>query len=174
MSTMGLFRTVAALAAATALGAASAMDSTKDMAGAIHVEGAWSRALPPVARNGAAYMVIRNDGPSADRVIGGDSEIAERVELHTHEMHGELMRMRRLEAGIELPAGGSQRLEPGGLHVMLMGLAEPLEAGKTFEITLRFAQAPPLTVEVTVRDARGAGHAGGKDSGMKGHGHGSN
>ena len=184
MSTIGLVRLMAAVTAAMALGAASAMDSSRDTVGAIQVEGAWARALPAVARNGAAYMVIRNDGPSPDRIVGGDSAIAERVELHTHEMQGGLAKMRRLEGGIELPAGGSQRLEPGGMHVMLMGLAEPLVAGETFEIVLRFANAPPLAVEVTIRDAASVGH-GGSDRGgthgsmrqsgeMKKHGHGSN
>ncbi len=167
-------RWLAAAAAAMALGAAHAMDSAMDSAGSIQVEGAWSRALPPVARNGAAYMVVHNTGASADRIVGGEATIAERVELHTHEMQGELMRMKRLD-GVELPAGGTRTFEPGALHVMLMGLKEPLEPGKVFEITLRFARGAPLTVEVRVKDdaapARAGGHGAGKHGAM---GHGSN
>jgi copper(I)-binding protein len=57
-------------------------------------------------------------------------------------------------AEIALPAGGTVRLEPGGLHLMLLDIAAPLAPGTTIEIELRFAAAPPISLEVPIVDAR--------------------
>lgn len=100
-------------------------------------EGAWVRAGAPNAKNGAAYVTIINRGMKADRLVGASSAAAAKVELHTHETDGGVMRMRRIPF-VAVPARGAARLKPGGDHIMLMGLKTPLEAGEHIVLTLTF------------------------------------
>ena len=104
--------------------------------------------------NGAVYMTIENEGDEDDRLVGVQSEIADAVELHTVNMVEGVMQMRPVEDGIEIPAGGSETvvLEPGGLHVMLVGLNESLAVGDTFVVELEFEQAGSIAVDVEVRE----------------------
>lgn len=136
-------------------------------AGTIRVGEAWSRALPPVSPNGAAYLSLTNTGHAADELLGARTAIAARAEVHEHVMEGDLMRMR--EAGpIPLPPGETVHMAPGGLHLMLMDLKTPLREGERYTVTLEFREAPPLDVEVIVHgpggaparhpDAHGTGH----------------
>ena len=122
--------------------------------GAISIERPWSRELPPVAPNGAAYLRIENDGERAARIVSAHSPIAGRVEIHAHEMDAGVMKMRHLRS-IEVPAQGAVSFEPGGLHLMLIGLKEPLVAGKGFPLTLVFQEAGEIevTVEITTGGA---------------------
>jgi copper(I)-binding protein/sulfur relay (sulfurtransferase) complex TusBCD TusD component (DsrE family) len=121
----------------------------------IEISGAWSRSTPEMmAGSGIVYMVLNNTGGEADRLVAGKTPAAEAVELHEHTMDDQgVMRMRRVEGGyIEIPAGGSVELKPGGLHVMLVNLTSPLETGSTFPLTLKFEQLGEVTIEVPVRD----------------------
>ncbi|MFQ5995654.1 MAG: copper chaperone PCu(A)C [Acidiferrobacterales bacterium] len=126
-------------------------------AGHIQVAHPWSRALPEVARNGAAYMVLSNNGASSDRLLSAASPIAKRAELHTHTMKGGVMKMRPIDA-IEVAPGTPSVLAPGGLHIMLVGLKEPLVAGKEFPLELHFERAGRLTVRVTVQETGPSHH----------------
>ena len=117
--------------------------------GSLTIERAWARELPPVSANGAAYLMIVNEGDRPDRLTGASSAIAERVEIHTHEQAGGMMAMRRLD-GLDLPPGERVRFAPGGLHLMLIGLEEPLEKGGRFTVRLKFASAPSIEIEVPV------------------------
>ena len=117
--------------------------------GSVTIEGAWARELPPVSVNGAAYLTIANEGVRPDRLTGASSAVAGRVEIHVHEQSGGMMAMRRLD-GLDLPPGERVRFAPGGLHLMLIGLEEPLEKGGRFTVRLTFASAPPIEIEVPV------------------------
>lgn len=121
--------------------------------GDLSIEQPWARAS--VAANGAAYMTIRTSGAEADRLIGAASPVATTVELHTHLVEGDVMRMRPVKA-IEVNVGEPAVLQPGGLHVMLIGLKAPLKAGDSFPLTLTFEKAGTVTVDVAVT-APGAG-----------------
>jgi hypothetical protein len=124
--------------------------------GDIHVMKPWSRPLPAVSVNGAAYMTLMNMGDAPDRLLSVSSPIAKRAEVHTHIMEGGLMKMR--PAGIiEIPPGASAVMQPGGLHVMLMGLTEPLTEGKRFSLTLDFERAGSIEIEVMVSEPGDAG-----------------
>ncbi|MBS1254070.1 MAG: hypothetical protein MAG451_03126 [Anaerolineales bacterium] len=115
----------------------------------IHVEGAWSR--PATAGGtGAVYVTVTNEGGAADSLLGAQSEIAEAVELHETTMENDVMRMQPVSS-VEVPAGGRVTFEPGGLHVMLIGLKQDLSAGDRFEITLQFEASGSVPVEVSVR-----------------------
>ncbi len=134
-------------------------------AGPLRVAGAYARANPAPGGASAAYMAISTTG-EADRLVAAESPVAARVELHTHLLDAQgVARMREVE-GVDVPAGGEALLEPGGLHVMLMGLSAPLTAGQVIPLTLRFERAGAVELVVPVRDIRGGGH----DHGAQGHG----
>jgi copper(I)-binding protein len=124
--------------------------------GTIVIGHPWARAAG-ANTNGAAYMTLRNAGPQADRLVSASTPIARTVELHTHIRDGEVMRMRPV-ADITIPAGQTVRLRPGGLHVMLIGLTEPLRQGATAPLTLRFERAGEATVQLEIQAAGARGH----------------
>ncbi len=121
-------------------------------AGAIEIEHPWARATAADAANGAAYMVLNNEGKEADRLVSATSPTAERVEMHTHIDEGGVMKMRQINA-VELAPDATVKLAPGGLHVMLIGLKAPLVKGKAIPLTLTFEKAGTVTVEVSVQGA---------------------
>jgi copper(I)-binding protein len=109
----------------------------------------WARASAGPARNAVGYMTIGNAGAVDDRLVAVSAGISERAGLHTHIMDGEVMRMRPVDA-IDVPAGSTVRLEPGGLHIMFVGLARPLEEGERFAATLSFERSGAVVVEFAV------------------------
>jgi copper(I)-binding protein len=129
--------------------------------GSLRVDEPWARTSPTMATAGAAYMVIVNDGEADDALLGASvaSSVAARVEVHETVATGSggmgaspgMMEMRPVDR-IDMPAGESVSLEPGGYHIMLLDLAEPLEDGDTFELTLRFEQAGEMELTVDVRE----------------------
>jgi copper(I)-binding protein len=116
----------------------------------VHVEGAWVRAVVGPDANSAAYMTLHNSGTVPDRLVGGRSEAARMTELHrtTIDSAG-LARMGRVEA-LDLPAGGTALLEPGGYHLMLMGVGTLVE-GDTIQLTLVLERSDPMHVAAEVR-----------------------
>ena len=128
-------------------------------AGTVAVTEAWARAGTASAPTGAAYVTVRNTGNEGDRLVGAASPVAERAELHTHGMEKGVMTMQAVPA-IELPAGGSVTLRPGGTHVMLIGMKQALTVGSRFPLTLTFEKAGAVTAEVAVQRAGAMGPAG--------------
>jgi hypothetical protein len=121
--------------------------------GTIAVQDAWARATLGQARNGAAYLSLSAIGPGADRLISASSTAAAKTELHNHVMVGNVAQMRPVDA-IEVAPGSPTLLQPGGLHIMLIDLKAPLQAGTSFPVTLTFEKAGTLTVQVAVRAIR--------------------
>ncbi|MCP5150592.1 MAG: copper chaperone PCu(A)C [Ectothiorhodospiraceae bacterium] len=148
--------TVALLAAATT---AAATEPTR--LGAITIESPWVRLVPPVSETSAGYMTLRNAGTEADRLLAAAAPVSKRTELHTHVMEGGLAKMRQVDA-VEIPAGGAVSFAPGGLHIMLIGLARPLDAGESIPVTLTFERAGRVEVVYPVQAAPMAsgGHGG--------------
>lgn len=135
----------------TLLAGAAALGFVLPAFAEITVEDAYARSASPMAKSGAAFMLIHNSGETADRLIGASSDAAARTELHTHLDDGNgVMRMVHVEEGFELPADGMISMKRGGKHVMLMGLNGPMAAGETVTITLTFGQAGDVVVEVPV------------------------
>jgi hypothetical protein len=156
---------VSTLFALTALFALSGAAMAHD--GPIHVEHAFARAsASPVAKTGAAYVTITNKGDTADRLIGVEGDAAKMLQIHTTEMTNGVMSMKEVEGGLEVPAGGMIKLEPGGNHVMMMGLKAPLVEGETLPLTLVFEKAGKVEIEVPVM-APGAMMGGMDHSSMK-------
>ncbi|MEM8785643.1 MAG: copper chaperone PCu(A)C [Pseudomonadota bacterium] len=136
--------------------AGSALAHTYEVSG-LTIDHPWSRATPPRSPNGAGYMTITNEGPADDRLVGATSPVAGRVELHTHAMDGNVMRMRKVNGGVRVPAGEAVTFKPGGLHVMFLGLNDTLEEGEWIPLTLTFEKAGTLEVELYVHPLGYAG-----------------
>ena len=89
----------------------------------------------------AAYLSITNHGGTADRLLAVESSVARKTELHTMEVINGVMKMRQIDGGINIPAGKTIQLLPGGFHVMLIGLKAPLNADENYQVTLVFEKA---------------------------------
>jgi hypothetical protein len=118
--------------------------------------------------NGAVYMKLMNGGDSDDSLLKAESNIAATIELHETTMEGDVMRMQPI-AQVSIPAGGTATLEPGGKHIMLLGLKQELTPGTSFTVTLHFEHAAPLTLAAEVRDAAMPTMEGGAGGGMGTH-----
>jgi hypothetical protein len=116
----------------------------------IQVANPYVRAVPPGQPNSAAFMELTNPGEADRALIAASSAAAETVELHTHTMVDGMMQMRRVER-IDLPAGETVTLAPGGLHVMLIGLTVPLAPGDRIALTLTFDEGSEEQVSAPVR-----------------------
>lgn len=134
-------------------------------AGDISLEHPWSRAAPSGAPVGAGYVLLKNTGAAADKLISATADVAGKVEIHEMTMDNGVMKMRPVQ-GLEIPAGKSVELKPGGYHIMFMQLKKPLVAGEKVKGTLTFEKAGSVPVEYEIR-AMNAG-AGGMP-GHKGH-----
>ncbi|MED5620351.1 copper chaperone PCu(A)C [Ideonella sp. BN130291] len=132
-------------------------------AGALKIGHPWARATVAGQATGGAYLKLENTGSTPDRLLGGSTPAAERVELHSMSMEGNVMRMREVPA-IDIPAGQTVELKPGQFHLMLVGLKAPLAADAKIPLTLKFEKAGEVKVEVKVESmvpgsaASGGGH----------------
>ena len=110
----------------------------------------WSRASSKSAQAGAVFLHLDNLDEEAIGLTGATTPVAETVELHSHTTSADgVMHMGPVNS-IDLPAHGHADLAPGGFHIMLIGLKQPLVAGQTFPLTLTFSDGDPVTVNVLV------------------------
>ncbi|MFN4141418.1 copper chaperone PCu(A)C [Aestuariivirga sp.] len=132
-------------------------------AGEIMVMKAFARAsATPVAKSAAAYVSLMNHGAEADRLVSAASPAARSAEVHKTELVDGVMKM--MAAGpLELPAYGTLEMKPGGYHLMLMGLKQPLKEGEILELTLTFEKAGALEVKVPVGSVAEGGHDHGSE-----------
>ena len=118
--------------------------------GALEIGQPWARATPPSAPAGGGFLKITNTGSTPDRLVSASSPAAELVQVHEMKMEGNVMRMREVDKGLEIPAGGSVTLAPGSYHLMMMGLKAPLKQGSPVPLTLVFEKAGKIDVELAV------------------------
>lgn len=110
---------------------------------------AYAYATAGSQKNGAVFMTVKTNPLFAEKLVEAQSDVAERVELHTHLMEGDHMKMRQVEA-IEAGEDGVVTLKPHGDHIMLMGLKAPLEKGGVFPLILTFEHAGRVEASVHV------------------------
>lgn len=151
-------RIIAALAACALLGtgcSASSDDRKELMASTVTIENQWASG----AETGMAALfgTISNNGDHEARIVSGQSPVAGRIEVHevVPDAAG-AMTMRPKEGGLEVPAGGSRELIPGGDHLMLMDLEQPLRPGADVSLTVVFEDGSTLPVTAQIRDFAGA------------------
>ena len=122
----------------------------KQVLAQVTVDAAWSRATVATTPVGVAYLTMTNKAKDGDILVSASFAGAGRVELHEHIKQGDVMQMRQVK-GIAVPAGQSVKLQPSGLHLMLLELKEPLKAGTKIPLVLRFERAGEVKVEAEVR-----------------------
>lgn len=131
------------------------------------IEHAYSYATAPTQQNGAAFFHLENESDQALQITAAHADVAERTELHTHVMDGDVMMMRQVDS-FTVPAGETLVLEPMGHHVMFMGLKAPLAEGESFPLTLSGAYADGTPFEAMVNvEIQPVGSK--MDGGMKNH-----
>jgi periplasmic copper chaperone A len=115
----------------------------------VRIENAWIRPTAPGAKVAAGYLLIRNSGAAADKLVSVSSPAAEKVETHVTQKDGDILRMRGVKA-YEIPAKGVFELKPGGAHLMLVNIKAPLAQGQKVPALLRFEKAGEVKVEFSV------------------------
>ncbi len=161
---------IVTLACVTALALSTPGLAEDVTVGDIQIGSPFARASTPAARAGAVFMTLTNTGATADRLIAADGDVAARIELHEHVMNDGMMMMQEIDGGIAVPAGETTTLQPGGLHVMLMGLSGQLVEGESFQLTLEFQEAGKVDITVPIQ-SRTAGAGGGMGHGHQSHDH---
>jgi len=109
----------------------------------------WSRPTAAGMPMGVAYLTITNNGSAPDALIAASTPAAARVEFHQTTISGGMARMRPVTE-IAIPARGTVTIEPGGIHLMLVDLGSPLEAGKLVPLVLEFRKAGRITVQLSI------------------------
>lgn len=136
-------------------------------AGDLVISQAWTRATPGGAKVGGGYLSIQNKGTAADRLVGGSTEVAGKVEVHEMATTNGVMTMRALDKGLAIEPGKTVKLAPGGYHLMLMELKSPLKQGEKVPVTLEFEKAGKVTVSLDVQGVGAQGPAGAAEHGDK-------
>ncbi len=153
---------LAAAAAALLLAAGHAASAHEFKAGDLAIGHPFARATPPGAKVAAGYATIANNGASSDRLVGASGEIAGRAEIHEMSVGANgVMTMRPVAGGIEIPAGGTAELKPGGFHIMFLDLTRGAKEGEKFKGTLVFEKAGTVDVQFAVEGMGAAEHGGG-------------
>lgn len=119
----------------------------------------WARATPGGSTVGVAFMEVKTADGVQDRLISAASPVAGRVEIHTHIMDGDVMKMRKVDS-IDVASGQSHVLKPGGDHIMLFDLKQPLKEGDLVKLTLTFEKAGAIDIEGTVEPVGAKGPHG--------------
>jgi copper(I)-binding protein len=117
---------------------------------------ARTRAMLAGQKVGGGYITIKNTSDQDDRLIGASSDRAGRMEIHEMSMSDGVMKMRKLEDGIVVPAGGSIELKPGGHHLMFFGVQKPFTEGETVPVEFTFEKAGKIMIDLVTTPAASA------------------
>lgn len=148
----GLFMALAALTAGSALAAEEGLT----------VHDAWIQAVPAAKTPAAAYFTIMNSGSASRQLVAAESDSFEKAMLHVSRVTNGIATMEHV-AQVDVPAKGSVKFAPGGLHVMLIGPKAPLAAGAKVNLRLVFADGTKLPVTAVVKAVGGGAHMGHMD-----------
>jgi hypothetical protein len=150
------------IAASLIAGSARAEDVK---AGDLVISQGWSRATPNGAKIGSGYLTIENKGTAPDRLVSVSADIAGKTEVHEMTMKNGVMTMRSVDNGLTIDPGKTVKLAPGGYHLMMFDLKNPLKQGDTLPVTLTFEKAGKVNVSLAV-EGIGAQGPDGASGGM--------
>ena len=162
-----IFASIAAMvmAASALIGPSARAEDVK--VGDLVISQAWSRATPKGAKVGGGYLTIENKGTGPDKLIGASSDVSGSIQVHEMSMTDGMMKMRPLEKGLTIEPGKTVRLAPGGYHLMMMDLKNPLKQGDKLPITLEFEKAGKVQVTFDVMGVGAQGPAAGSGGQMQ-------
>ncbi len=135
----------------------------KDTATNLTISHVWGK--PNYGPNGAAYFILKNNGPKARHLIAASSPLSDRVELHTHIKEDGVMKMRKMKDGVIIKPGETIHFKPAGNHIMLLGMKEKLKPGASYDIQLKFKDGTTQALKVSVKDKEERGSHADKDRG---------
>jgi copper(I)-binding protein len=158
-----MFRWKTSLAAFALLLSAASAAAEDVKIGGLQISAPWARATPKGAAVGGGYLKITNTGTTADRLIGGSTDVAGGVEFHEMSMSGGTMKMRQLSDGLEIKPGQTVELKPGGFHIMFTHLKQQLQQGQHFKVGLQFEKAGKVDVDFAVGGIASTSSDGGQD-----------
>ena len=124
-------------------------------AGNLAITQAWSRATPGSAQVAGGYLTIENKGSQPDRLLSASTNAAKKIEIHEMALDKGIMTMRPIDGGLFIEAGKTVKFEPGGRHLMLIGLAAPLAEGEQVSVSLAFERAGQVNVPFAVQGVGG-------------------
>ncbi len=163
------FRTFLAACAALIFLASPALAHSVKL-GSLEITDLWTRATPPMAPTGAGFLTITNTGSAPDRLTGAATPLAGKSEIHEMAVKNGVMSMRPVKGGLEIPAGGSVTLAPGGYHIMFMDLKKGFKLGEHVPVTLTFEKAGSVDTflhTLAIGSSGPKGKAGGDTGNMK-------
>lgn len=131
------------------LGAATHAQAQSQTTSSISIDHPWARATPAGTKTGAAYVTLANHGETADRLIRASTPFADKVQFHMEVEQNGVMRMRELFA-VDIGPGTGFTFKPGGAHMMLVGLKQPLKEGQLLPLTLEFEKAGKIDVQAPI------------------------
>ena len=137
--------------AALMVAAAAPAGAQETKAGDLVITQPWSRATPTGAKVAGGYLTIENKGSAPDRLVGGAGDVAGKLEIHEMAMNNGVMTMRPLDKGLTIEPGKTVKLAPGGYHLMLMDLKNPLKQGEKVPLMLEFEKAGKVTISLDVQ-----------------------
>jgi copper(I)-binding protein len=165
MTTMTLFKQ-ALIAFIIALTGTTVARADDVKAGDLVISQAWSRATPGGAKAGAGYLTIENKGSAADRLIAISGDVAGKIDVHEMAMNNGVMTMRPLDNGLTIDPGKTVTLAPGGYHLMMTDLKQPMKLGDKVPLTLQFEKAGKVAVTLDVQGVGAKGPGGDSGGGM--------
>lgn len=124
-----------------------------DSASGLEISGAWIRETPPGLQVAAGYLTVRNASDREIRIVGVSTPVAKRAHIHESKQVDGQATMRPVDGGLAVPPGGVVRLEPGGYHLMLVGLGESLRTGRSVALELELDDGSTLSLDVPIRRA---------------------
>ena len=135
--------------AAVGMGTSAHAESVK--AGDLVISQPWTRATAGGAKVGGGYLTIENKGTVADKLVGGSTDAAGKLEVHQMSMNNGVMKMHQVEGGLAIEPGKTVKLAPGGYHLMLVDLKHPFKQGEKVPVTLEFEKAGKVAVSLDVQ-----------------------
>jgi periplasmic copper chaperone A len=165
-SCLALRGIIGAVAVAT-LGLVTPVHAESASVGDLVISQPWTRATAGGAKVGTGYLTIENKGAVADKLVGGSTDAAGKLEVHQMSMSNGVMKMHQVEGGLAIEPGKTVKLAPGGYHLMLMDLKTPLKQGDKVPLTLEFERAGKVTLSLDVQGVGAQAPAGHDHSGMK-------
>jgi periplasmic copper chaperone A len=139
---------------------AAPVNAEEIKAGDLVISQGWSRATPGGAKIGGGYLTVENKGTAPDRLIHASGDVAGKIEVHEMAMKNGVMTMRPLDNGLTIEPGKTVKLAPGGFHLMMFDLKNPLKQGDKVPVTLEFEKAGKVTLSLDVEGIGAQGPAG--------------
>jgi copper(I)-binding protein len=137
--------------AIAALGLIAPVHAESVKAGDLVISQPWTRATAGGAKVGGGYLTIENKGATADKLVGGSTEAAAKLEVHQMSTTNGVMKMHPVEGGLVIEPGKTVKLAPGGYHLMLVDLKHPFKQGEKVPVTLQFEKAGKVDVTLDVQ-----------------------